>query len=556
MNEKETIIVLIDTHPKHYSKMVRTRDVLWEWVKTHSKIVSDNTAAMIYSAIHQVDDQCKYGNTKKFSGRSVGFTSCGPTGKCQCAKEAVSASVSANKATRTQEQILAENTKREQTSLKKYGVTNNAQTEQAKNAHREFYADPINVVTATTKNKLAKIKNHGQATYNNRAKAKETTLIKYGVENPMQNKGVLATSIKTRKQNYDPLSLFANNYNKFVVTVKEEYGVDLLTPVEEYHGVATRPIMTFKCLKCDFIFDKRFDYGAPPICKCCNPTERRFQSKEELEVLDYIRSIYPGNILSRDRTIINPYELDIVIPDRNLAIEYCGIYWHSEISGNKTWNYHERKMKLANARGLRLITIFSDEWLTKKEQVKRKLQSVLSESSIRIGARKCVLKLVSLVESRNFHNVNHIQSSPARLGKNIGLYHNDQLVALGSFVKRGNSTTYELVRFSSSMIVVGGASKIIRFFSKITPDAEYVVSFADLRWSEGDMYLKIGFQEIGRVPVMQYYTRDGSRYHKRMFTKRRINSANDNVSEWQRMQEIGYDRIWDCGKIKFQISLK
>lgn len=554
MNEREEIISLMNEKPKHYSKMIKNRTELWNWVLHNTKIATGTDAAMIYSAVHQVSDICDLGNTKRFSGVSAGFTSCGTTQTCQCAKNAVSASVAKAKANRSREQIEAENAKRISTSLQRYGVTNNAQTNDAKLAHSEFYLNKDKVAQANEAGKNTKITLYGSATYNNREQAKKTTLDKYGVENPMQHHEIAAISSASKIKNYDPVTLYANNYLKFVVTVREVYGVDIITPIEEYQGVASRPMMKFKCPTCNHVFEKRFDYGAPPICKCCNPTQSSFQSKEELEVFDYIRTIYTGNITQRDRSIINPYELDIVLPDKNIAIEYCGLYWHSEISGSKSWSYHARKLKLANEKGYRLITIFSDEWLNKKEQVKRKLLSVIGGNSTKIGARKCTVKEVPFSESHAFHALNHIQDPPGRLGKNIGLYYNNELVALGSFVKQGNTAIYELVRFSSSAAVMGGASRVIQSFFNLTPIARSIISFADLRWSEGDMYFKTGFKNVGKVPAMQYYVRDGRRYHKRLFSRKKINPLNEEKTEWQKMQELGYDRIWDCGKLKFELN--
>ena len=40
----------------------------------------------------------------------------------------------------------------------------------------------------------------------------------------------------------------------------------------------------------------------------------------------------------------SPLELDIYIPSHNLAIEFDGLYWHSEI--HKPSNYHLNKTEL------------------------------------------------------------------------------------------------------------------------------------------------------------------------------------------------------------------
>ena len=42
----------------------------------------------------------------------------------------------------------------------------------------------------------------------------------------------------------------------------------------------------------------------------------------EKEILNFISSIYAGEIIENDRELISPLELDIVIPEFKLAIEF------------------------------------------------------------------------------------------------------------------------------------------------------------------------------------------------------------------------------------------
>ena len=78
----------------------------------------------------------------------------------------------------------------------------------------------------------------------------------------------------------------------------------------------------------------------------------------------------------KDRTILGR-ELDISLPDRNLAVEYNGLYWHSD--QRKTNDYHKTKFKLCEAQCIRLIQIWEDEWITDQAAVEDKLRRVLSD---------------------------------------------------------------------------------------------------------------------------------------------------------------------------------
>ena len=59
MDEKQKIIEIINKFPKHYSKMITSDSVLYEWVKTNSLISGNNIPSQIYSAINSVDNICK-----------------------------------------------------------------------------------------------------------------------------------------------------------------------------------------------------------------------------------------------------------------------------------------------------------------------------------------------------------------------------------------------------------------------------------------------------------------------------------------------------------------
>ena len=58
--------------------------------------------------------------------------------------------------------------------------------------------------------------------------------------------------------------------------------------------------------------------------------------------------------------MIYPQELDIVINEQKLAIEFNGSYWHDV---NHVFpDYHLNKVIKCNQLGYRLIHIWEDEW--------------------------------------------------------------------------------------------------------------------------------------------------------------------------------------------------
>ena len=80
-------------------------------------------------------------------------------------------------------------------------------------------------------------------------------------------------------------------------------------------------------------------------------------SHNEIEIGDYIASIIgEKNIIRNDRTVLDGNELDIYIPNKNIAFEFDGLYWHSEIKKTDK-KYHLNKTDMCLSKGIQLIHI-------------------------------------------------------------------------------------------------------------------------------------------------------------------------------------------------------
>jgi hypothetical protein len=232
----------------------------------------------------------------------------------------------------------------------------------------------------------------------------------------------------------------------------------------------TDNIIELKCLDCDSIFNinrqhlvNRIEIKSN-ICLICNPILNG-KSKMELEILEFIKINYNGNIITSDRNILDGNELDIYLPDMNLAFEFNGLYWHSELYKDK--NYHLNKTNKCLDLNINLVHIWEDDWLFKQDIVKSIILNKLGKSS-RIFARKCNIKIPSNDEVREFLSKNHIQGFVGSKVK-IGLYYNDSLVSIMTFgnlrkslAQKSIENTYELLRFCNVLntSVIGGASKL------------------------------------------------------------------------------------------------
>jgi len=110
--------------------------------------------------------------------------------------------------------------------------------------------------------------------------------------------------------------------------------------------------------------------------KACGECRKQLgDSRPERDLKDFIRSIYFGPMKFNSRAYIYPYEIDIVLPDRKIGFEFNGTYWHSEKviqakHGMSSKAYHELKRKLAEARGVRLLYVWEDDWNTNRDLMK------------------------------------------------------------------------------------------------------------------------------------------------------------------------------------------
>jgi Zn ribbon nucleic-acid-binding protein len=357
---------------------------------------------------------------------------------------------------------------------------------------------------------------------------------------------------------------FGNNKKtteQFSIEVsKLENGTDYLVS-GEYINDKTKIAMTHKT--CGHTYNVRpGDFIRGRRCPNCSLAGTSFQEKE---IADYIKFIYPGDVIQgyRDATGL---EIDIYIPDKKIGIEYNGLYWHSDLYKKK--DYHLKKTKHFSDLGIRIIHIFEDEWIQKRKIVESKLSHIIGMNfNEKIYARKCSIKEIDPALKDNFLNKNHIQGSD-RSSIKLGMFFNEELISVMTFgterVSLGNKgkSSYELIRFASAIdkLVIGGFSKILTYFKK-NYEWNTVKTYADLRWSwEDSVYKKSGFELIhSSKPNYWYFSNDKIRKHRYAFNKQKIKEKfpdiyNKNLTEFQIMDQTDFLRIYDCGNLVYEMK--
>ena len=466
----------------------------------------------------------------------------------------------------------------ESTIMEKYGVINPSQIEgvpeKAKATRFEHFGEQM--MSDDALKNIKQLISDGKMGYYSDA-YKSTMLEKYGTIHSMQVPEISQKMIDTRRDNF---YVQMTNGNRF------ENKVALLTARDEYTGTRdSNDILlpyTFQCNTCNKEFSSKIDAGGIPTCPICFPPTGR--SKPENEVADFVQSLLPTTEIKRsDRTLISPLELDIYIPDKKFAIEFDGIIWHSETFGQKHRDYHINKTLECEKVGVRLMHIFEHEWINKKEIVKRKIalavgmtyktktpESILfeSESSLpdKIYARKCEIREIDSRTNTTFLNTWHIQGKDNASIK-LGAFYAGKLVATMSFgkkrvamgVKVRGEGEYEMYRFCvADTPVIGIASRLLSTFIK-TYNPNEILTFADIRYSgTSAFYDTIGFTRIAVTkPNYFYFHKDTPMELRHRFNFRKdvlpnkLETFDINKTEYQNMLINGYDRIWDCGNLKY-----
>jgi ribosomal protein S17E len=291
------------------------------------------------------------------------------------------------------------------------------------------------------------------------------------------------------------------------------------------------------------------------------------QSNGERAVASFISIFTP--VITRDRTILRPKELDIYLPEHNLAIEYCGEYWHSlknEEQVREGRLKHYQKYMDCKAKGIRLITIYESEWLDRGHQIRRLLRNAIGKSRGKLMARKCELRNVDSREAKDFYDRYHPQGGSGQ-GQHYGLYWKGKLVACMRFAlgtnDRGNTKerVWTLARYATRITVSGAASRLFKAFLKYV-QPPLVKSFSDNRYFDGAMYEALGFSLEAHVNAdyvvwsPKLGLRPKSHYQRRELQKRLTDHGLSEVydheadprTETEMTFLMGAGRLYDCGK--------
>ena len=477
----------------------------------------------LFVAVTNQSSTCPLGNERPYVDRLYRYGMCRSFCECQVKKKI-------------------------ETMTDRYGVSNPMHVEDVKkklvaaNTERFGGASPFNSNAVQEKARSTLLDRYGVdnvfKSANHQEQIKRTLVDRYGVSNPTLNPDIRKRQIETNFARYGDVNFMKSKHSPLALEVLDN-------PVkleQQIRQSGIRALADELNIHTTTIYNyvKRHDLDLGK------------GSSYEHELIHFLAD-HDIKCIHGDRTSIAPLELDVLIPDFNLAIEINGLYWHSD--AHKSKDYHVEKLNKCTEAGLRLVSVFEDEWLERSDLIKAKILNLCGQSIRGCGARKLQIARIPNKDAHEFVQQHHIQGRTGYSTSSYGAFHNGRLVAAMQFNKQRSSMDIELIRYCTDGKVYPGIFSRLLKHAITSEHMTKVVSFADRRFSEGDVYARNGFT-LQTVTKPDYrYVKRTQTYHKSNFTKKRIQEKfgldMTAITESQAMRELGYLRIYDCGKLKY-----
>jgi hypothetical protein len=407
------------------------------------------------------------------------------------------------------------------TNLKKYGVDN--------------YSKSSNYLL---KVKSTNLKKYGIEIYSksneSKLKTKKKFIEKYGVDNPMKLDYIKEKVNNTNLSRYGFKS--AMNSPKIANKVKKtnllKYGFEnshksekvrdkfILANDPDYIRYKDFNISIFWCkfghefeIKSHNYFSRKA-YNTP-LCTICNPIGDS-KSVKEKELFEFISSVYNGKIIQSYR---DKLEIDIYLPSLNIGFEFNGLYWHSDQFKNK--NYHLSKLNYFSKKNIKIINIWEDDWVLENKKVKDNIKYILSKS-IHISSENCLVKEIN-----------------NKLDIKLELYYNNEIIGSISLNQYDNNIKMkkdEWNIYSTCFKLNSRANEELLNYFILNYKPSKIITYLDNDSVYNDFFINIGFKSIIQIKPNYKYILNNKREEKK-----------DNILEESH-------KIWDCGKVKMEIT--
>ena len=252
-------------------------------------------------------------------------------------------------------------------------------------------------------------------------------------------------------------------------------------------------------------------------------------SNKEFQLIQLIHELVPNEPIEYNKKypLNKKYGLDVYLPNRKLAFEFNGQYYHSSAFARNTPTYHKDKTDYALSCGIRIVHIFEHIWDHHRHKVESKIKSILGVDIIDVSATDLKAKQIDVETFKQFANQYDIEK-PALVVYCIGLFDSDErLIAAGGWNEDNQLVQYvvkDRYNVKDGLSAVCSASKF--------DSCQYIVdrSFVDERY-------------LDTIMVKQYYTQPTMRYVRGPIVVENDQPKNENVK---------WNKLYDCGSVVYR----
>ena len=328
----------------------------------------------------------------------------------------------------------------------------------------------------------------------------------------------------------------------------------------------SRSPVIIKCNKCGSEFTQLPHYHLNgygcQACACKDP-------KAERDIYGFFMKNICSDSVRNDRKALCGKELDVYSPSAGVAVEHTGNYWHSaRIRDREIETHLKNKFMLCEEKGIRLYTIYEDEWAYNRALVK----SVILRDLGKLPKKSLdnpVIKKVDNEIAREFLTEHHHRGC-SLFNNAYGLFVGGELVSVAAFCwergtseKTGGSVT--LIRYCdrSDIIVDGSLSMLIDYFKKNNQGIKKIIAYSDNRYPYESKISDVGFSFCYDVEPDYFYIRGSSKYaplreRKQKYFKSEFKKKGIDVegkTEEELAKSVGMYRLYDAGKKCWELKL-
>lgn len=353
----------------------------------------------------------------------------------------------------------------------------------------------------------------------------ETMIKRYGVGYNFQREDIKEKVLRKSPLNRDVLAKLGSYqwlYDEYVI--KDRTSVDIANELGIYYGTV-------------------IEYLRKHNIEIKHVISRSDIEKEITEFIEShgvsIRNNYVG-------VFDDKREVDIYIPDKKIAIEINGLYWHTEKYCQRL--KHRNKKDDAYKKGIDLINITDWDWKNKTEIIQSIILNRLGLHDLKIPARKCqIISSIDTFTARQFFDKNHIKGFKGS-GHYVGLSYNDDIVLMVAYDIR--KEMIEISRECSKLntIVIGGYNRLLKHIILTHKDdntkIKKIHSYVDKDYFNGMFFKKNNWLQLPDTDVGYFWT-DGtekiSRYQCQKYKKKENDTMHSN----------GFYRFYNSGNYRF-----